>query len=115
MGAELRHPQLRLALLAFKRTYNEQWMLEKYHYRSRSGARSGWTRQRRCGSKNPGALHVLVGTNTLETDEGSNGALLTTDRAANSPCVNTWSSRFFPAATPSATSSRRRLELVLSD
>ena len=25
---------LRLALLAFKRTYNEQWMLEKYHYRS---------------------------------------------------------------------------------
>ena len=30
---------LRLALLAFKRTYNEQWMLEKYHYRSpRPGA-----------------------------------------------------------------------------
>ena len=26
--------QLRLALLAFKRTYNEQWMLEKYGYRS---------------------------------------------------------------------------------
>ena len=26
--------ELRLALLAFKRTYNEQWMLEKYHYRS---------------------------------------------------------------------------------
>ena len=25
---------LRLALLKFKRTYNEQWMLEKYHYRS---------------------------------------------------------------------------------
>ena len=25
---------LNLALLAFKRTYNEQWMLEKYHYRS---------------------------------------------------------------------------------
>ena len=25
---------LRLALLAFKRTYNEQWMLETYHYRS---------------------------------------------------------------------------------
>ena len=25
---------LRLALLEFKRTYNEQWMLEKYHYRS---------------------------------------------------------------------------------
>ena len=25
---------LRLAVLAFKRTYNEQWMLEKYHYRS---------------------------------------------------------------------------------
>ena len=23
---------LRLALLEFKRTYNEQWMLEKYHY-----------------------------------------------------------------------------------
>ena len=26
--------QLRLALLEFKRTYNEQWMLEKYDYRS---------------------------------------------------------------------------------
>ena len=26
--------ELRLALLAFKRTYNEQWMLEKYRYRS---------------------------------------------------------------------------------
>ena len=26
--------QLRLALLVFKRTYNEQWMLEKYGYRS---------------------------------------------------------------------------------
>ena len=25
---------LRLAVLAFKRTYNEQWMLEKYAYRS---------------------------------------------------------------------------------
>ena len=25
---------LRLALLEFKRTYNEQWMLEKYRYRS---------------------------------------------------------------------------------
>ena len=26
--------ELRLALLEFKQTYNEQWMLEKYHYRS---------------------------------------------------------------------------------
>ena len=26
--------ELRLALLAFKRTYNEQWMLETYDYRS---------------------------------------------------------------------------------
>ena len=26
--------ELRLALLAFKRTCNEQWMLEKYRYRS---------------------------------------------------------------------------------
>ena len=26
--------ELRLALLAFKRTYNEQWMLEKYDYPS---------------------------------------------------------------------------------
>ena len=26
--------ELRLALLAFKRTYNKQWMLEKYDYRS---------------------------------------------------------------------------------
>ena len=30
---------LRLALLEFKRTYNEQWMLEKYHYRSRAQVR----------------------------------------------------------------------------
>ena len=31
--------ELRLALLEFKRTYNEQWMLEKYHYQKpRSGA-----------------------------------------------------------------------------
>ena len=28
-----------LALLEFKRTYNEQWMLEKYHYRSRAQVR----------------------------------------------------------------------------
>jgi len=26
--------ELRLALLEFKRTYNEQWMLEKHHYQS---------------------------------------------------------------------------------
>ena len=26
--------ELRLALLEFKRTYNEHWMLEKYDYRS---------------------------------------------------------------------------------
>ena len=56
--------ELRLALLEFKRTYNEQWMLEKYAYRSRPGA----TRPRRAGrgsvnmitvkllSKNPGAV-----------------------------------------------------------
>ena len=56
---------LRLALLAFKRTYNEQWMLEKYDYRS---PRPGATRPRRAGrgrveantvkplSKNPGAI-----------------------------------------------------------
>ena len=31
--------ELRLALLAFKRTYNEQWMLEKYDYRSPSQVR----------------------------------------------------------------------------
>jgi transposase InsO family protein len=30
---------LRLALLGFKRTYNEQWMLEKYNYRSPAQAR----------------------------------------------------------------------------
>ena len=29
-----RYPGGSLALLAFKRTYNEQWMLEKYAYRS---------------------------------------------------------------------------------
>ena len=57
--------ELRLALLAFKRTYNEQWMLEKYDYRK---PRPGATRPRRAGrgsveantvkplSKNPGAV-----------------------------------------------------------
>ena len=57
---------LRLALLAFKRTYNEQWMLAKYDYRESSPSA---TRFRRAGrgrvevitvkplSKNPGALH----------------------------------------------------------
>ena len=42
--------ELRLALLEFKRTYNEQWMLEKYDYRSRprcDATSSGWTRRRR--------------------------------------------------------------------
>ena len=43
--------ELRLALLAFKRTYNEQWMLEKYDYRKApprcDATSSGWTRQRR--------------------------------------------------------------------
>ena len=34
VGAELRDHRGSLALLAFKRTYNEQWMLEKYDYRS---------------------------------------------------------------------------------
>ena len=41
---------LRLALLAFKRTYNEQWMLAKYDYRSPAQVRrdfDGWTRPRR--------------------------------------------------------------------
>ena len=33
-GLEAGPEELRLALLAFKRTYNEQWMLEKYDYRS---------------------------------------------------------------------------------
>ena len=57
---------LRLALLAFKRTYNEQWMLAKYDYRSPPKS----TRFRRAGrgrvevitfkplSKNPGALQL---------------------------------------------------------
>ena len=38
--------ELRLALLAFKRTYNEQWMLEKYDYRSPAQVP---TRPRRAG------------------------------------------------------------------
>ena len=48
MGAELTDTieELRLALLAFKRTYNEQWMLEKYHYRSPAQVRR---RPRRAG------------------------------------------------------------------
>ena len=33
-GQPVSQCKLRLALLEFKRTYNEQWMLEKYHYRS---------------------------------------------------------------------------------
>ena len=42
---------LRLALLAFKRTYNEQWMLEKTRTeapRRCDATSSGWTRPRRC-------------------------------------------------------------------
>ena len=61
--------ELRLALLAFKRTYNEQWMLEKYDYRSPAQVP---TRPRRTGrgsveantvkplSKNSGALHCSL-------------------------------------------------------
>jgi transposase InsO family protein len=33
--------ELRQALLGFKRTYNEQWMLEKYDYRSPARVRHG--------------------------------------------------------------------------
>ena len=58
--------ELRLALLAFKRTYNEQWMLEKYDYRSPSQVRRDLVGTGRGSveantvkplSKNSGALH----------------------------------------------------------
>ena len=61
--------ELRLALLEFKRTYNEQWMLEKYDYRKPG---PGATRPPRAGrggveantvkllSKNPEAVHVCL-------------------------------------------------------
>ena len=58
--------ELRLALLEFKRTYNEQWMLEKYDYRSPAQVRRGPPRAGRGGveantvkplSKNPEAVH----------------------------------------------------------
>ena len=44
--------ELRLALLEFKRTYNEHWMLERYPATTEAPLRygatsSGWTRQRR--------------------------------------------------------------------
>ena len=57
--------ELRLALLEFKRTYNEHWMLERYDYRSPAQVRR---EPRRAGrgsveantvkplSKNPGAI-----------------------------------------------------------
>ena len=49
--------ELRLALCAFKRTYNEQWMLEKYHYRSPAQRDlAGWTRPRRCYRQTTGTL-----------------------------------------------------------
>ena len=58
--------ELRLALLAFKRTYNEQWMLEKYDYRSpaqvrRAGRGSVEANTVKPLSKNPGALQGRVG------------------------------------------------------
>ena len=55
---------LRLALLAFKRTYNEQWMLAKYDYRSPAQVRRDFDGLDAAAlitfkplSKNPGALH----------------------------------------------------------
>ena len=62
--------ELRLALLAFKRTYNEQWMLEKYHYRSPAQVRRDLVGLDAASvdantvkplSKNPGALHARAG------------------------------------------------------
>ena len=50
MGAELPTiEELRLALRDDQADVNEQWMLEKYHYRSPAqvDAMLGWTRQRR--------------------------------------------------------------------
>ena len=38
--------ELRLALLEFKRTYNEQWMLEVYRSPAQVRRDSGWTRRR---------------------------------------------------------------------
>ena len=61
--------ELRLALLEFKRTYNEQWMLEKYDYRSPAQVRRDLLGLGRGGveantvkplSKNPGAVHEVV-------------------------------------------------------
>ena len=61
--------ELRLALRAFKRTYNEQWMLEKYDYRSPARVRRDLRRAGRGRvnantvkplSKNPGAVHQLL-------------------------------------------------------
>ena len=56
-------------MLAFKRTYNEQWMLEKYDYRSPAQVRRDLVGLDAAAleantvkplSKNPVAVHVLV-------------------------------------------------------
>ena len=58
--------ELRLALLEFQRTYNEQWMLAKYDYRSPAQVRRDFDGLDAGSvevitfkplSKNPGALH----------------------------------------------------------
>ncbi len=57
--------ELHLALLGFKQTYNEQWMLEKHDHRSPASS-DWWTRPRRSAntfkplSKNPEALHFHI-------------------------------------------------------
>ena len=61
--------ELRLALLEFKRTYNEQWMLEKYDYRSPAQVRRDLLGLDAGGveantvkplSKNPEAVHAVT-------------------------------------------------------
>ena len=89
--------ELRLALLAFKRTYNEQWMLEKYHYRSPAQVRRdlvGLDAARvdantvKPLSKNPGALHhrpVQYVNNIVGA--GSSSDQTTRDGEAGPSCI----------------------------
>ena len=65
--------ELRLALLEFKRTYNEHWMLEKYDYRSPALRRPPWAGRGGVEantvkplSKNPEAVHWIVQQHVAE-------------------------------------------------
>ncbi len=78
--------ELRLALLEFKRTYSEHWMLEKYDYRSpapsptrsrRTGRGSVGTNRVKPLSKNPEAVHRGLPTNSNNYKPVTSGTVAT--------------------------------------